>query len=190
MFLDVTSTTTADGGGNGPAAATPAEKHASPWAGLYRDTGAGGPLTLTGSGDSLALENGSALRRRSEMSYAAANGRSYDFAPDGRLTVTDQYGRVDTYTRLGQSELAPKPLSDYTGTYGSEEAEVTMIAAVEGATLVLKRRPDAIIRLTPVYADAFQAPLGFVRFHRDAAGRVVSFSINQDRVWDLRFTRQ
>jgi CubicO group peptidase (beta-lactamase class C family) len=190
VFLNVTSTTTADGGGNGSAAATPAGKPASPWAGLYRDTGVGGPLTLTGSGDSLALENGSALRRRSEMSYAAANGRSYDFASGGRLTVTDPYGRVDTYTRLGQSELAAKPLSDYAGTYESDEAEVTMIAAVDGATLVLKRRPDAIIRLTPVYADAFRAPLGFVRFYRDAAGRVVSFSINQDRVWDLRFTRQ
>jgi len=29
-----------------------------------------------------------------------------------------------------------------------------------------------------------------VIFARDAAGRVISMSINQDRAWDVRFSRQ
>jgi hypothetical protein len=150
----------------------------------------GGPLTVKAASGSLSLENGGALTRRSALQYAAANGRSYDFASDGRLTVTDQFGRVDTYDRVGQNELAPKPLSDYAATYVSDEAEAMMTAGVEGGTLVLKRRPDSVIRLRPVYVDAFDAPIGFVRFHRNGAGRVTGFSINQDRVWDLRFNRQ
>ena len=64
-----------------------------------------------------------------------------------------------------------------------------MIAAVESDVLVLKRRPDTVIRLTPVYADAFRGSIGFIRFHRDAAGKVTSFSVSQDRVWDMRFQR-
>jgi hypothetical protein len=54
---------------------------------------------------------------------------------------------------------------------------------------VLERRPDVVLRLTPEYNDAFRAPLGFIRFHRDAGGRVTGFSVSQDRVWDLRFHR-
>ena len=35
-----------------------------------------------------------------------------------------------------------------------------MIAAVESDVLVLRRRPDTVIRLTPVYADAFRGSIG------------------------------
>jgi CubicO group peptidase (beta-lactamase class C family) len=84
---------------------------------------------------------------------------------------------------------AARPLGDYVGTYASDEAEVTYTAAIDGDTLVLKRRPDAVIRLKPEYADGFSGPLGFVRFHRDASGRVIAFGVTQDRVWDLRFAK-
>jgi hypothetical protein len=79
-------------------------------------------------------------------------------------------------------------LAALAGHYASDEAEVMMEVAVEGAGLVLKRRPDTVIRLTPVYADAFRGPIGLVRFYREG-GAVTSFGISQDRVWDLRFTR-
>jgi CubicO group peptidase (beta-lactamase class C family) len=189
IYLNAHPPTTANGAANGSTAAA-ADTQPSPFAGIYRNMGVGGPLTLTAGSGSLAIENGGALTRRSATQYAAANGRSYDFASDGRLIVTDQFGRIDTYARVGSTDITPKPLADYAATYVSDEAEVTMTAAVEGGTLVLKRRPDSVIRLTPVYADAFRAPIGFVKFQRDGAGRVTGFSINQDRVWDLRFSRQ
>ena len=87
------------------------------------------------------------------------------------------------------TELAARPPAEYAGTYDSDEAETTMIAAVDSGVLVLKRRPDTIIRLTPLYADGFYGSIGFIRFHRDAAGKVTSFSVTQDRVWDMRFQR-
>ena len=111
-----------------------------------------------------------------------------DFSADG-LRVTDRFGTVDAYARVPATELAARPLAEYAGAYDSDEAETTMIAAVESDVLVLKRRPDTVIRLTPVYADAFRGSIGFIRFHRDAGGKVTSFSITQDRVWDLRFQR-
>ncbi len=77
------------------------------------------------------------------------------------------------------------------GTYASDEAEASMIAAVEDGVLVLKRRPATTIRLAPASAiDVFDAPgLGVVTFRRDATGRVTEFSVTQERVWDLRFER-
>jgi hypothetical protein len=84
----------------------------------------------------------------------------------------------------------PADLGAYTGEYYSADAEVTLVAAVEDGRLVLRRRPDTRIQLTPVYADAFDGSLGRIRFMRDASGRITELSVRQDRVWDLRFTKR
>jgi CubicO group peptidase (beta-lactamase class C family) len=75
------------------------------------------------------------------------------------------------------------------GSYWSEEAETTLMAAVEEGALVLKRRPDAVIKLTAIGPDKFRGSIGTVTFIRSASGAVESLSVNQDRVWDLRFRR-
>ncbi len=156
--------------------------------GMYRKDGSGEPLSIGRAGPDLRIEGGPTLALQSGKRYATTGGRVLDFSADG-LTSTDEFGSVDRYVRVDARDLTPKPLSDYVASYGSAEAEVTMTAAIDGGTLVLKRRPDTAIRLTPVYADAFRGPIGFVRFLRDGTGRVTAFSITQDRVWDLRFTR-
>ena len=46
---------------------------------------------------------------------------------------------------------------------------------LDGSSLVLKRRPDTI-RLTPLYADAFESQLGIIVFRREG-GRVTAFSV-------------
>jgi len=159
-------------------------------AGLYRRSDTGEPMTFTRVGQDLRAEGGAALSARSATRYVRTSGQTYDFAADGRLSVTDEFGTVQTYARVRPAELSPKSPADYVGEYHSEEAEASMTAAVDGGALVLRRRPDAVLRLTPLYADAFRAPIGFVRFHRDAAGKVTGFSVTQDRVWDLRFVRK
>jgi CubicO group peptidase (beta-lactamase class C family) len=119
-----------------------------------------------------------------------ASNLRVELTDDGRATVTDQFGSVVRYTKVGSADLAPRPFTDYVGKFASDEAEVVMTVATEGEALGLKRRPDSTVRLTPVYADAFRSGLGFIRFHRDAAGRVTSFNLSQDRVWSLVFTKQ
>ena len=86
--------------------------------------------------------------------------------------MTDTFGTVDEYALLQGDDLKTRPLTDYAGNYDSDEAETTLAAAVENGALVLKRRPDSVIRLTPAYADAFQSSLGFIRFHRSIGGQV------------------
>ena len=65
-----------------------------------------------------------------------------------------------------------------------------LFRSVENHALVLKRRPDVTITLTPTYADAFTADhgLGTVIFTRDGSGRASELSAVQERVWNMRFT--
>jgi CubicO group peptidase (beta-lactamase class C family) len=135
--------------------------------GLYRREDTGEPLTVPTAGTS-RLEVGS----------------------DGTATVTEQAGNTFRYVKVPAEDLAAKPLADYAGAYMSDEAEVTMTAVVEQNVLVLKRRPDTSMVLTPLYADAFRGAPGFLRFKRDAAGRVTGFTLTQDRVWGRVLKRQ
>jgi len=65
-----------------------------------------------------------------------------------------------------------------------------LVAAVDQGALVLRRRPDTVIRLTAIGPDKFRGSIGTVTFLRTASGTVDSLSVNQDRVWDLRFTKK
>ncbi|HSC98026.1 MAG TPA: serine hydrolase domain-containing protein [Casimicrobiaceae bacterium] len=85
------------------------------------------------------------------------------------------------------SEATLTPLA---GSYWSDEAETTLTAMVEHGALVLKRRPDAVIKLTAIGPDTFRGSIGAVTFRRNAAGSVEALSVTQDRVWDLRFTKK
>ena len=156
-------------------------------AGTYRSAETGEPLRIVKEGTRLRLEGGAPLQAESGTRFTTSNQRIVEITGT-TLRMIDQFGSVEPYERIAATQLEPRPLSEYEGTYVSDEAEVTYTAVVQDGSLVLKRRPDATIRLTPVYADGFRG-LGFIRFHRDGAGRVSGFSVSQDRVWDLRFTR-
>ena len=90
--------------------------------------------------------------------------------------------------------LNPPPsveqLSVLAGTYWSEEAETTLIAAVDNGALVLRRRPDSVVKLTAIAPDKFRGSIGTVTFVRNGSGAVEGLSVNQDRVWDLKFVRR
>jgi CubicO group peptidase (beta-lactamase class C family) len=139
----------------------------------------------------LAHEDG-VLYRNINTGVVLINVRGGTWTQEGnRIRVTDEYGSVEIYERAKKAAPTPTQLQELAGTYVSDEAETTLVAAVDGGSLVLKRRPDTVITLTPQYADAFTGPqLGLVIFRRDASGRVSAMTVNQDRVWDLRFARQ
>jgi hypothetical protein len=120
----------------------------------------------------------------------ALGSRTWTFDGHGGATASDAFGTVEPYERVEPAKPTSEQLAQLAGTYTSDDAEMTMAAAVEEGGLVLKHRPDVTIKLTPIYADAFRAgQLGTVIFRRDASGRVTAFSVVQDRVWDMRFER-
>jgi CubicO group peptidase (beta-lactamase class C family) len=87
-------------------------------------------------------------------------------------------------------EADPKDLASYLGRYYSDEAEVTYEVAMDGAALVIRRRPDTVIRLRPTAKDEFAGQAGTFRFMRGPDGAVNELSLRGSRVFDLRFQRQ
>ena len=158
--------------------------------GLYRNKATGVPGRLIRDKDAVRIERGPALLAQSGTRMTTAGGQTWEFDGRGAVKVTDPYGTVDHWERVTPAKPTAAQLRMLAGTYVSQEAEVTVTVAVEGDTLVLKRRPEATGKLTPVYRDAFSGPGGLMIFRRDKAGRVREFSVVQDRVWDLRFTRK
>lgn len=161
-------------------------------AGMYRNTTTGTVQTFAAEKDALRPENGPALVALSASRFVpAAGGRTYEFDAKGSLRIVSDNGTAESFERVEPAKPTPAQLKALAGTYLSDEAEVTMQVVVEGADLKVTRRPDTKLTLRPLYQDAFTAPgLGLIRFRRDGRGRVVGFSVVQDRVWDLRFIRQ
>jgi len=108
-----------------------------------------------------------------------------------RLRLVDDLGLESLFERVPKAAPGTADLRQLAGVYTSDEAETTLTVALEGDALAIKRRPDSVFKLRPLYADAFDAPqLGTVIFRRDDGGRITALSVVQDRVWDLRFARQ
>jgi CubicO group peptidase (beta-lactamase class C family) len=160
-------------------------------AGMYRDVNRGIVTTIVRNGSSLRLdsERGPALFATSPTRFITAGDDTWEFDGRGGLRVTDEYGTVDRLERVEPANPAVDALRTLAGTYGSDEAETKFVVALDNTSLVMKQRPDRVIKLRPLYADAFSGSIGTVIFRRDASGRVNTLSVIQDRVWDLRFAR-
>jgi CubicO group peptidase (beta-lactamase class C family) len=158
--------------------------------GLYRNTFNGVPVSLARDGKSVRAARRPLLVATSGTHFVTEAGEQWDFDSKGGARVTDEFGSVEQYERVPPAKATHDELATLTGTYASNEAEAVFEVIADGTTLSLARRPDTSIKLSPLYADAFEAPqLGIVIFRRDSAGQPIGFSVAQDRVWDLRFER-
>jgi hypothetical protein len=83
----------------------------------------------------------------------------------------------------------PKDLQAYVGKYYSDEAEVLYEVALQDGAIVIKRRPDTVMRLIATARDEFNGPSGRFVFIRDASGNVTELSLRGSRVFDIRFQR-
>jgi len=94
----------------------------------------------------------------------------------------------------GARQARPAPdasqLRAFVGEYYSPDAEATLrVELDESGRLVAHRRPATRMELVPAEADHFTTSLGRVRFIRDDSGAVTQLSVQQARVYDLRFDR-
>jgi CubicO group peptidase (beta-lactamase class C family) len=164
--------------------------------GMYRDPKTGESLRLTVVDGALRADRGGALIPLSPTVFQVGAGeRRLTFEPVAgnprpRIRETSAPDDAVVYEPVPDFQPTPTDLGVYTGEYYSADAEVALTAAVVDGRLVLRRRPDTTIQLTPVYPDAFDGSLGRIRFMRDASGRITELSVRQDRVWDIRFIRR
>jgi CubicO group peptidase (beta-lactamase class C family) len=174
---------------NGAPGYTLSQKEVEALVGMYRNTDTGEPLGVERAGNGVRLDRGGALRPVSANRFRLASGATLEFAGEGRARMTDRFGTSQSYERAPAATPDAAPLAAYAGTYVSDEADVSFTAAIDGDTVILRRRPNTMIRLTPVYADAFRGSIGVVQFRRDQSGAVTSFAVSQDRVWSITFRK-
>jgi CubicO group peptidase (beta-lactamase class C family) len=155
--------------------------------GMFRNTVTGEAITVTKADDGVRVDR-AAYVSSSGRRFVNQSGGAWEVAADRSARLTDQYGSVDTFEQVAPVKPSVSELTELIGTYVSEDAETTLVAAVEEGALVLKRRPDTTVRLTPTYKDAFTGSLGTVVFRR--GGKTLELSVVQDRVWDMRFRRR
>jgi CubicO group peptidase (beta-lactamase class C family) len=156
--------------------------------GLYRSLMPAGVLTISEQTGALVSTTAGRLTRRSTLRFEAG-GEVYEFDGRGGLRVIDEFGTSDAYERVTLWKPGPQDLKPIVGRYLSEELEVTLNVTADGDRLVI-RRPGVTLVLLPVFPDGFQSGLGLIVMRRDNSGRVTGLSVNQDRVWDVRFARQ
>ncbi len=164
-------------------------------AGMYRNSATGEPLRVTFADGALRAQRLGILVPVSETTFRAGSGGwkiVFEVPPGGgrpRIRASRPEDEDVVYEPVAEFSPTPPELSAFAGEYYSPDAETVLTAVVDSGRLILKRRPDTRIPLTPAYADAFESPLGLIRFIRDAAGNVIQLSVRQDRVYDLRFDR-
>jgi CubicO group peptidase (beta-lactamase class C family) len=159
-------------------------------AGLYRSTDPIGLARVVYDKNGLAVPNVHRLAATSPTRFVTGDSYTYEFGAGGEMRTTDEFGTVIRYDRVVPAPADARPSQELEGQYVSDDIETTLTVSIEGNTVVVRRRPDLVAPLTPVYADAFASSLGWVVFRRDSSHRVVGLSVSQGRVWDLPFTRQ
>jgi CubicO group peptidase (beta-lactamase class C family)/lysophospholipase L1-like esterase len=158
-------------------------------AGLYRDIDRGDVIRIERDGDSLRLGGETPLIALSALRLTDGEGTTLEFDGAGRGLLDDGSGAPIILERVPAVQPALAELEALAGRYVSDEAETTFTVRVREGALELAQRPATVYRLTPLYADAFDSEFGTIVFRRDAGGVVTALSVVQDRVWDLRFTR-
>ncbi len=163
--------------------------------GLYREVDTGDPLRITLEDGALRVGDQRLVAQSASEFGVGASERRLVFGnamEGGRPTIDEYTGDYYDNTYEPVAEFAPTAgqLDAYAGTYHSDDAETTLVVAVEDGRLVARRRPDARFELEPVHEDAFNAgSLGRIRFDRGADGRAEAFGMRQGRVYDMRFQR-
>jgi hypothetical protein len=156
--------------------------------GLYRSLNPAGTITISWQKDRLVSSSAGVLSG-GPARFEGGGDMKYVFDGRGGLTVTDEFGTSDSFERVQPWKPGVQDLKPLVGRYASDELQTTVNVVLQGERLVVRIGPERTAPLTPVFPDGFSTGAGWVLVRRDGAGRVTGVSVNEDRVWDLRFTR-
>jgi CubicO group peptidase (beta-lactamase class C family) len=159
-------------------------------AGLYVNEQSGRPMPLVEDDQGLKVAGGARL---TPLSADRARYGADQMAFQGRAAFMLETFEGNRYlfrrTPLWQPSTAR--LGSYVGRYYSPEIGVTWRVTFEGGGLVmrLEDRPQTVIRMSPLYQDAFNLNGFLARFRRDATGEITAMSLGSNRVRDLRLKK-
>jgi hypothetical protein len=169
------------------------------YTGLYRNTTTDAVLRLVLVKENLAVlgggPGGQSLIPTGPGRFESADGTVYEFesGENGsplRLKVSPYLDLPALWTAVPQANPAPQKISEYTGTYFSEELGVYYEIAFREGKLLIQHLPEPARVLEPTFEDAFGGVNQVVRFTRNGAGKIDGLSVYAGRVRHLRFQRQ
>ncbi len=162
-------------------------------AGIYRRVRDKRPVTIRWSGEVLLLGAQILVPISDGRFVVGSTGAVFKLGPETdsgrhRLTLSMADGDSFVLEPVQGFEPSEAELTEYTGEYFSDEAEVTYHFEVRDGALVRVDRYGQTGQLRPTYLDAFSGPGGLYIFNRDG-GAIESVSFVLGRAWDLRFVR-
>ena len=109
---------------------------------------------------------------------------------DGTVIMEELAPNADKarYRRMPAPKTDARTLGEYAGDYVSDELDVTWHIEPKGEALVIRRGAVPDLALRPVFREAFDSPVGVVRFVR-TNGRVTGLVVGAGRVTGFRFRR-
>ncbi|MFZ2490089.1 MAG: DUF3471 domain-containing protein, partial [Thermoanaerobaculia bacterium] len=174
----------------------------SPFAGLWRDPHSDAILAIEpdrgrlylrprpgGSGPELTIVREGELRIGRNQLRLANDG----------LHLLPVHKPEAVYVRVERVSPSAEELSEYAGSYRSDEADATWTVTVEEGQLVARPRRSWTIRMDPTYRDGFITDGNdLVRFTRDAAGKIDGLEVKAEfamaegsaRLERMRFVRE
>lgn len=94
-------------------------------------------------------------------------------------------------SRFVPAALSEKELQAYVGMFHSDELDVTWPIVLHEGKLAIRNETTRLVTslqpLAPAMADAFNGETGFIRYTRDAAGRITGFDVSVFRMRGIRF---
>ncbi|HJR34066.1 MAG TPA: serine hydrolase domain-containing protein [Gemmatimonadales bacterium] len=167
----------------------------APFAGVYENPRTGAPQFVTLRRDTLVLGrvNGPALLPMTATRFRVANTETeLEFRPDGSVVQTflGSPPRAPVVAKRVAAAAAGKTraeLTQYAGTYQSDELGVTYQLVAGDSSLTIKTRWGVDRNLQPVWGDVFGGAY-LVRFTRKG-GKIDGFLMSSGRVRGVRFER-
>jgi hypothetical protein len=185
-----------------PQAVQVSEAELKRWAGIYRSASTGtvrrmqfrdGKLRADtfGSSSTELIPLGSGRFRvlgppvKVVLIFSPAQG-----AAPARVTVEVEGSRPETLEAVAALEPTPEQLSDFTGSFSSDELDAPWQLRVEEGKLTLRIGNNPARTLAPTFRDAFISQGVQLIFTRAADGKPSGFSIQAGRVRNIRFVRR
>lgn len=162
------------------------------YVGLYRDVVTEETMRIEVRDGVLRSGNTELIATGQDTLYdARANVTGFITRQNGveKLRVLNREGPPSEFIKVVEVKPTDAALQEYAGTYRSPELDIVYHVSVANGNLVVKRRLQPDLTLTPTYQDAF-SNFGNWVFTRDAAGKVNGFQFTQGRVRRVRFVKQ
>lgn len=161
----------------------------SRYSGLFVDTRTGMPWDVSTEAGELRM-NDRPLTRISDTRWKRGND-TYTFEGVDKFRIDGFDGNLYEFVRTPAVALPVSQFGEYAGSYASPETMATYRITVEAGVLTLRIDgwPDAVLKLSASYRDAFLSDGMLIRFRRGSDGKINALSLGDSRMWDLQAAR-